>query len=245
MYTNFATIYDRLMNDIPYEKWVKYIQDILAQYNLKPEMVLDLGCGTGNVAIPMARLGYQVTALDLSTDMLAVAEQKSRTDGLNIKFIHQDMRQIDLPANYDLVVSMCDSLNYLLEDADLKNVFTKIYELLNPGGLFVFDLNTAYKIGQIFANETFVYNEDDVAYIWENSFEPATSICDMDLTFFVRDETNHYKRFMESHAEKGYDSKEVVKWLADVGFNHISIYEAITFKPPEANTERIYFIVKK
>lgn len=244
MYANFASIYDSLMQDIPYEKWVNYIKAIIEMEGANPQKVLDLGCGTGNVAIPMARMGYAVTALDLSPNMLAVAEQKARNAGLNIHWVNQDMREIDIPDDFDLVLSMCDSLNYLTEEADLQKVFGIVYKQLKENGLFIFDLNSYYKISYIFGNETYTLNDDEISYIWENNFDEATGICEMELTFFLR-EGQLYKRFKEIHQERGYKSDRVVADLEAAGFHQIRQYEELSFHVPTRETERIYFVARK
>lgn len=243
MYANFASIYDNLMQDIPYEKWVSYIKKIIEMEGANPQKVLELGCGTGNVSLPMASLGYEVTALDLSPDMLAVAEQKARNAGLNINLVNQDMREMNLPQSFDMVLSMCDSLNYLTEEGDLQKVFGLVHKQLKEKGLFIFDLNSYYKISHIFGNETYTLTDDEISYIWENSFDEATGICEMDLTFFLR-EGQLYKRFKEIHRERGYQIDRVVSYLESAGFHQIRQYKELTFQVPTEETERIYFVAK-
>lgn len=245
MYNDFASVYDHLMQEIPYGEWVEYLQKIADHFQIKPRKVLEIGCGTGNVTIPLARLGYQITALDLSSNMLAIAEQKAREQGVNIQLIQQDMRQLELPGNFDLVISLCDSLNYILQESELRKVFQEVFELLEEKGLFVFDLNSCYKIARVLGNETYTLKEDDVAYIWENNYDQDNDICEMEITFFVREHNGLYRRFQENHAQRAYAVDKVLTWLKDTGFATIDYYDAQTFQKPGPKAERIYFIAIK
>jgi len=245
MYANFAYVYDRLMQDIPYHQWVDYIFCLFERYYVKPERVLDLGCGTGNVSLPLAQRGLEVVAVDLSPDMLAVADQKAYSQGLSVTFVRQDMRQLDLPGKFDVILSMCDSLNYLTEASELALVFRRAADLLNPGGLFIFDLNSVYKLKQVFGDNTFTLLDDDVAYIWENHYDEKNRICHMDVTFFVQGEKGQYRRFAEYHAEKGYTLAEIEEMVQGTGLEFLDAFAELTFQPPGPHTERVYYITRK
>ncbi|HWI55573.1 MAG TPA: class I SAM-dependent methyltransferase, partial [Desulfobacteria bacterium] len=188
IYANFACVYDRLMQDVPYTQWINYLDRLFKKHDIGVREILDIGCGTGNVTLPLAELGYQLTGLDMSAEMLAVAEQKARDKGLQVKWIKQDMKEMDLGGlNYELVISMTDSLNYLNTIEDLEQVFNRVRGLLKPGGWLIFDLNTHYKISEVFGNNTFTLVEDDITYIWDNDYDDVSQTCEMDLTFFVRE----------------------------------------------------------
>ena len=245
MYAGFAYIYDRLMQDIPYERWMEYIQEIRRREGCGSGPVLDLGCGTGNMALPMSQLGFEVTAVDLSPDMLAVAEQKARSAGLKINFINQDIRELQVPGPFGLVLAMCDSLNYLLEGKELADLFKKVYQLLQEDGLFIFDLNTPYKLAYVLGQNTYTYQDDDVAYIWENEYNRDSQICEMALTFFVHRERNLYYRFAEIHAERAYDPGDIKEWLSQASFSKVACYQELSFRKPVAKTERIFFVAGK
>lgn len=245
MYANFASVYDRLMRDIPYDEWIGYLARLFNKHGIKPADILDMGCGTGNVTIPLAEMGYRLTGLDISAEMLAVAEEKARSRGLSVTWIQQDMRSADLGGLlFDLVISMTDSLNYLSTPAELGLVFAKARQLLKQGGWFIFDLNSIYKVSQVFGNNVFTLLEDDIAYIWENEYNPADRTCLMDLTFFMREEDGRFRRFSEEHHETGYPADEVGRLLGDAGFEVKAVYGGQTFEEPQDTSERIYFMAR-
>lgn len=244
-YGNFAYIYDQLMQDIPYEKWINYINQIINRHQIRPQRVLDLGCGTCNVSIPLAEQGMDVTAIDLSSDMLAVASMKAQEKKVNIQLVNQDIRQLEVPGTYDLVLSMCDSLNYLSSLNELEIVFNRVYQVLEAKGIFIFDLNTFYKISEVFGNEIYFLNEEDISYIWENNYNQQEERVTMDITFFVKEVSGKYKRFVESHQEKVFHQADVLALLNQIGYKNIECYHELTFEAPTKTTERMYYIVEK
>jgi ubiquinone/menaquinone biosynthesis C-methylase UbiE len=245
IYTGFASVYDRLMQDAPYEGWINYLGQLFTKHSICPGNILDIGCGTGNITIPLAKMGYSLTGLDMSAEMLAVAEEKARTAGLKINWLCQDMRQMDLGGQkYDLVISMTDSLNYIRTAEELQEVFSRVKGLLKPEGWFIFDLNSAYKIGEVFGNNVFTFLEDDIAYIWENKYNFKTRICIMELTFFAREDDDRYRRFAETHTETAFETEEITKMLENTDFSVSAVYGENTFKKPSAKTERIYFVAR-
>lgn len=246
MYSNFASIYDRLMRDVPYAGWMSYLARLFAKHNIKPIEILDIGCGTGNVTIPLAEMGYNLTGLDMSPEMLAVAEEKARNKGIAINWLCQDVRAMDLAdLSFELVISMTDSLNYISNASELQHVFKQVRDLLNDGGWFVFDLNSAYKIKEVFGNNVFTLLDDDIAYVWENSYDEADRTCCMDLTFFVRETDGRYRRFSEEHSETGYEITEVSELLKQAGLTVRAVYGENSLTEPEATAERIYFVAQK
>ena len=246
MYSNFASIYDRLMQDVPYAGWVRYLGRLFAKHNITPEGILDIGCGTGNVTIPLAEMGYNLTGLDMSPEMLAVAEEKARSKGLAVNWLCQDMRAMDLAdLRFGLVISMTDSLNYISSADELQNVFKQVHTLLQDNGWFIFDLNSAYKITEVFGNNVFTLMDDDIAYIWQNSYDETDRTCYMDLTFFVREADGRYRRFSEEHSETGYEITEIRELLKQSGFTVHAVYEEDSLAEPAANAERIYFVSQK
>lgn len=245
IYANFAAVYDRLMQDVPYDRWVENLEELFRRFGIAGKRVLDLGCGTGNVAIPLAKKGYQVTALDLSPEMLDLAEHKAREAGVKITFTCQDMRELDIPGEIDLVISMCDSMNYLLTAGELQQVLAKAAGVLRDGGWLVFDLNSAYKIERIFGDNTYTLLDEDVAYIWENDYDPPERICNMQLTFFVQKANGLYERFAEHHRERAYTVDEVHQALKAAGFRPAGVLAEDNLAPPGPETERVYFIAQK
>ena len=242
IYANFALIYDRLMQDIPYQGWVSYLGRMFGKHGINPGYILDIGCGTGNVTIPLAETGFQITGLDMSLEMLSLAEQKARAKGLSIEWLQQDIRKMEIGSSrFDLVISMTDSLNYMSGDRELGEVFRRVKQCLKPGGWLIFDLNSHYKLSNVFGNNTFTFMEDDITYIWENSYNPETHTCTMDLTFFVREQDGRYRRFTEQHRETGYTVAVVRNLLNKAGFSVAAVYAENSFEAPVETTERIYF----
>lgn len=245
IYSNFASVYDRLMQDVPYSEWIKYLNRLFDKHGITPKVILDIGCGTGNVTLPLAEMGYNLTGLDMSPEMLAVAESKAREKNLGIKWVQQDMTMMDLGGlHYDLVISMTDSLNYLEGSESMKQVFSLVKQVLNPGGWFIFDLNSHYKISEVFGENTFTFQDEDISYIWDNSYDPETGTCTMDLTFFVREADGRYRRFQEQHSETGYDIEIIKDLLMRTGFSMEAVYAEDSFDAPVNTTERIYFAAK-
>lgn len=246
MYRDFASVYDRLMQDVPYLGWIEYLGRLFERHGIKPADVLDIGCGTGNITIPLAEMGYRIAGLDMSGEMLALAEEKARSQGLRISWIQQDMRFMDLGIMvFDLIISMTDSLNYIAGPADLLQVFQRVHGMLKTGGWFVFDLNSAYKLKKVFGNNVFTLLEEDIAYIWENTFDHESRRCVMDLTFFAREADGRYRRFEEQHAETAFETGEVRGILLEAGFKVEAVYAENSMLPPDETTERIYFLARK
>ncbi len=245
VYANFASVYDQLMTDINYEEWVDYLRRLFQYFDFKPKSILDLGCGTGNNAIPLAALGYEVTGVDLSPDMLAVAEQKARDRGLNLSLICQDMCELDIPVQFDLVISMVDSFNYLTTVDDFNQALKSAYNVLREGGMLIFDLNTAYKIEEVFGDHTYSLVDEDVCYIWENQYDSDSRLCTMEVTFFVRQENGDYRRFTEIHQERGWSLEEVKKALDNNCFRLLDVFGELALEPADPRDERIFIIAKK
>lgn len=242
-YQHLAQVYDRLMSEVPYEKWIDYAQRIWAGRQEKPVKVLDMACGTGAISIPLAQLGYEVTGIDLSEEMLAVTYDKARENSLSIHLLHQDMRELELPYEVDAIISFCDSLNYLTEPGDLLQTFRRAYQALKPGGVFLFDVHSIYKIVHIFADQTFNLVEDDICYIWDCTLVGEEKVSH-ELTIFVK-EGQLYKRFEEMHVQQGYSHEDIVDWLAEAGFKLIDCSADFTEEAPTDESERIFYAAEK
>jgi len=245
IYSGFASVYDRLMQDIPYTRWVQYLTGLFKRHGIRPVDILDIGCGTGNVTIPLAEMGYKTVGLDISPEMLSIAEEKARSRGLSVTWVRQDMKTADLGGlKFDLVISMTDSLNYLSSGNELLKVFRRVKTLLRDGGWFVFDLNSAFKIREVFGNNVFTLLEEDITYIWQNHYRPDTGTCMMELTFFVREKDGKYRRFSEEHQETGFETEEVSRLLTKAGFKVDAVYGEDSFSRPAETTERVYFVAR-
>ncbi len=244
MYNKFADIYDKLQ-DIDYNSFVIYYEKIFSLNNIKPSLVLDLGCGTGNITIPMAKKGYDMIGVDLSANMLDIAANKSRDAELDILLLNQDMTDFELYGTVDAAICALDGVNYLTDDGDLDKLFALIHNYLNPGGIFIFDINTEYKLKTILANNTFVYDKDDIYFIWNNSYEENDKICYFDLDFFTKTEGNLYERHSEYQEERAYSIEEIKASAEKSSLNVVGIYNDRSFDAPSEISERIFFVVQK
>lgn len=240
-YSKFANLYDRLMaDDFDYEKWFEYLDKIFKLYE-KPKNVLEMACGTGSLSYYFAKAGYDLTAFDLSEEMLSIAYNKlSNFD--NIKLLQLDMRDFNINEKFDSIIATCDSINYIIESSDLLKTFTNAYNHLNDNGVFIFDINSYYKLKHIIGRNTFVEDQDDIFYIWENYYDNDRDVCEFYLTFFSSEDGNSYSRFDEVHMERAYKVKEIEELLREAGFRDIKPYDAFTFNPPNEKSERINFI---
>lgn len=242
-YKDFAQIYDLFMNDVPYKKWVLYLKRIWNKYNFNPKLIAELGCGTGNITIQLANKNYDMIGIDISEDMLAIAKQKS--EGLNILYLSQDITQFELYGTVDCIISLCDSLNYILKTNDLFKVFKLVNNYLNPKGLFIFDINTEYKFKNILGTNTFAETKSNAAYIWENFYNKNKKINEYYLNFFIKQTQTNYKRFKEIHYERAYSINTIKKLLKKSNLKLLAVYDAFTFNKPKKDSERIYFVVQK
>jgi len=244
MYDNFAYIYDRLMNDVDYSNLAGYIESIFRRYDLKPGLVLDLGCGTGSLCIELSKKGYEMIGIDLSLDMLACARQKALECEEDILFLNQDITNFELYGTVGAVVSLMDTINYITNKRSLERTFKLVKNYLDPGGIFIFDINTAYKFENVLADNVFYDIGDDVSYIWKNAYNRKSKICRFDLTFFVR-EGGLYRKFDEVHSERCYSIDELKEMIAASGLDVLDVFDDKTFNAPKKNSERVFFICRK
>ena len=244
-YSVFARYYDDLTANIDYRKRGEYFHEIIKKFKkTKENILLDLACGTGSISEVMAGLGYDVIGVDLSDEMLGIAMDKKFDSGLDIQYICQDMRKLDLYGTIDVTVCALDSINHLSSLNDVKKVFENVSLFSEQDGLFIFDVNTAYKHQKILANNTFTYETDDVYCVWENTLVPETNEVRMNLEFFEREENGMYSRSSESFSEKAYSEEDIERLLADSGFEVLAKYGDDTFEPPTETTQRIVYVAR-
>lgn len=245
MYQDFAEVYDRLTQDIGYEKWADFLESAFLKFGEKPKLVLELGCGTGSLAIEMAKRGYDMIGLDLSVDMLSKAMEKSRDQGLDILFVNQNMRNFELYGTVDAVICMLDSINYITDKPDLKRVFELVHLYLNPGGLFIFDINSEYKLSQLLGQNVFYELADDICWIWHNTYDPSDRLATFELTFFARTQNGLYRRFEETHVERAYSDAEITEALGKANLALAGRFGDLSFNPPAPEEERIFYVARK
>ena len=243
-YTSFARVYDTFMDNIPYEEWASYVKELLKGYGINDGLVLDLGCGTGSLTELLAKAGYDMIGVDSSEDMLEIAMEKQRSSGLDILYLLQDMREFELYGTVRAVVGICDSLNYILEYEELVQVFRLVNNYLDPGGVFIFDMNTEYKYREILGENTFAEDREDSSFIWDNFYDEDERINEYDLTLFIR-EGELYRKFQETHYQRAYSLKEVERAAAEAGMEFLAAYDAFTRDPMKEHSERMYVILRE
>lgn len=242
-YSDFAYIYDKLMqSDVDYEKWADYIENLFDLYGVNPKLVCDLACGTGNITVPLAKRGYDMTGVDISEDMLNAARAKAGE--LDILFLNQSITRLDLYGTMDAFLCMIDGINYVITPRLLEYAFKRIKScFMNPGALFIFDISTRYKLENTIGSNTFIHSDRDIFYTWQNSYIKSKNISDMLLTFFVR-QGKLYRRFEERHIQRAYTAEELLYMLKKAGFSQIDIYDELTFEKPRPDSERIVFVCR-
>ena len=238
-YESFAGVYDSLMDNVPYRKWAAYTEELLREYGIKDGIICDLGCGTGSLTELLAKDGYDMIGIDLSDRMLQEAMEKRAESGLDILYLQQDMRELELFGTVRAVISVCDSLNYLTDPADLAETFRLVDNYLDPGGLFLFDMNTIYKYETVIGDSTIAETREDCAFIWENSYDAENRVNIYDLTLFLRHEDGSYQRSQETHYQRGYTEEEIRAALEAAGLKLLHIYDAFTRQPVRPDSERI------
>ena len=241
-YTDFAAVYDTFMDNVPYEEWADDLTELLKKNGVSGGLVAELGCGTGRMTRALAARGYDMIGIDNSGDMLAIAmEQPSE----GILYLEQDMREFELYGTVAAVVSVCDSLNYITEEEDLLEVFRLVNNYLDPGGVFIFDLNTVYKYREVLGERVFAENREEAAFIWENWFDEDEGINEYDLSIFVRQEGDRFLRFTETHYQKAWSQERVCKLLQEAGLKLLHVYEAFSEQAPGEKCERLCFIARE
>lgn len=281
-YTDFAEVYDELMDDTPYEEWCAFLMEIVRRYgvddvskrqenagtdtnvtnknfenpsdadgesaedNLWQERntVLDLGCGTGTLTELLARRGYDMIGVDNAEEMLRIAMEKRERSGLDILYLLQDMRELELYGTVGTVVSVCDSLNYLLEEEDIVRTFERVNNYLYPQGIFIFDFNTVYKYAVVIGDATIAENREDCSFIWENYYHAEREINEYDLTVFVAEGTL-FRRFQEVHYQRGYRLEQIKALLTRAGLEFLEALDADTHGRVTKESERIYVVARK
>lgn len=245
IYTDFAEVYDSFMEDAPYEMWSRTVCDRLAGYGISDGLVLDLGCGTGTVTELLAEQGYDMIGVDNSQDMLNLALRKRDASGHKILYICQDMRELELYGTVRAVVSLCDSINYILEPDELLQSFRMVNRYLDPGGIFFFDFNTTYKYREVIGERTIAENREHCSFIWENCFYEDEGINEYDVTFFVEEDDGRFRKFTETHWQKGYELAEIKMLIEQAGMVFLGAMDADTKEAVTKGSERIYVTARE
>lgn len=260
-YTDFAYVYDTFMDETPYDKWRDFIVETIEKYgiskpafekrqemdSLKEErnLILDLGCGTGTLTELLAEKGYDMIGVDSSADMLELAMEKRDSMGHETLYLLQDMRELELYGTVGTVVSVCDSLNYILAEEELLQVFRLVENYLFPEGIFIFDFNTVYKYAEVIGDVTIAENREACSFIWENTYYPEEALNEYEVTVFVRDgQEELYRKFSETHYQRGYTEEQMRRLLAAAGMRTELVLDADTLKAASKKSERIYIVAR-
>lgn len=270
-YTDFASVYDTFMDNTPYEEWAEYLIGLLKAYGVSEtdgsdgqpdelaaerKVVVDLGCGTGTLTELLAAAGYDMIGIDNSQEMLNVALAKREKSGSGILYLLQDMREFELYGTAGAIISVCDSLNYLLEEEEIYDTFCLVNNYLYPGGIFIFDFNTVYKYETVIGDTTIAENREDCSFIWENYYNAVGQLNEYDLTIFVREwEENEedgsgagdglFRRFTETHFQRGYTLEQMKALVERAGMKFIAAIDADTHGAVHAESERIYIVARE
>lgn len=244
-YEAFASIYDTFMSDIDYDGWCEYIHELLKEYGIESGLVLELGCGTGSLTERLSERGYDMIGVDSSGEMLQKAMEKKEKSGHDILYLLQDMREFELYGTVRAVVSICDSMNYITDPEDLLEVFRLVNNYLDPGGVFIFDLNTLYKYQTVIGDATIAEDRDEGSFIWENYYDEESRINEYSLSLFLRRDDGLYEKHMEVHHQKAYTLEEVQELLKRSGLSFLAAYDAFTHEPVKEHSERIYVIAQE
>jgi len=241
IYQDFAEVYDALTDDVDYEKTVEYLEQIFKKhYDKKPKLMTELACGTGSITKLLSEKGYDMIGIDLSEEMLGVAREKCNE---NVLLLNQDMTEFELYGTVDAIMCLLDSVNYITEPEKLQKMFRLAENYLEYGGLFIFDINSPYKLKSVIGENTFVRETEHIYSVWENEQEPP--FVHFILNFFVENPDESYERFFEEHTERIYEPTEIISMLKVAGFENITMYAENSFSAPDDKTERIYFVANK
>jgi ubiquinone/menaquinone biosynthesis C-methylase UbiE len=235
-YERFAGVYDAFMADTPYFVWADYITAHIPPRSL----VADLACGTGNMTLLLKKRGFDMIGIDRSSDMLSVASEKTAQEGLDILYLAQDVVSMDLYGTMDAMVSVCDGFNYLLTEDILFAAFKRCALFLNPGGVFIFDMNTEYKFKEILGGNTFTDTRKGASYVWKNNYNAHTFLNEYSVFFMTGTDS-----FTETHRQRAYTAETVIDLLKSAGFSDVRVNDAYTYDAPKPDSVRVSFITKR
>ncbi|QDW73823.1 class I SAM-dependent methyltransferase [Lachnospiraceae bacterium KGMB03038] len=246
-YTSFAQVYDTFMDNVPYEDWSARIQSILKQYDITSGLALDLGCGTGKMTELLATAGYDMIGVDNSEDMLELAMEKRLKSGHDILYLLQNMQEFELYGTVGAIVSVCDSVNYMVEEEELLEVFRLANNYLDPEGIFLFDFNTEYKYREILGDNTFAEERETCSFIWENYYAPEEKINEYELTLFVQEQDDPmlYRRYQETHFQRAYTLERIKQMIQRSGMKYVQAFDGYTDRAPTYTSERILVVAQE
>lgn len=245
-YGYFASFYDGLTNNVHYEKTAQYILSLAERYHHDMRLTLDLACGTGSLTVLLKKMGVDIYGIDASEEMLSVAQEKALSQNIHgMLFLCQKMQNLDLFGTIDTCICTLDSINHITSPKDLQKVFDKVSFFMNPKALFIFDVNTPYKHQKILADNTFVYDTEDVYCVWQNTLSKDNRTVDISLDFFEKTDSNHYQRYHEHFREYAYTHEELSVMLRKAGFELLDVFAELSFEAPTDTSQRNFYIARK
>lgn len=247
-YSDFAKVYDGLMDNIPYEDWFQYLCSLLTEYQIDSGLIADLGCGTGTITEMLGLAGYDMIGIDASPEMLEEALKKKERNHSSSLYLNQDMREFELYGTVSAIISLCDSVNYITEPDELLHVFRLVNNYLDPSGVFIFDFHPDYYYRTIIGNSTIAESREDVSFIWDNYYEKETRINELQLTLFLPADEKYpslYHKQEEFHYQYGYTLEQMKELITKSGLSFVCAYDAFTRNEPNPESERIYIIARE
>lgn len=244
-YDSFADVYDLFMNEIPYEKWVKYIVSLLKEEGIDSGLVLELGCGTGTVTEMLSDYGYDMTGIDMSSEMLQKALEKRDESKRDILYLNQDMREFELYGTMRAIISVCDTMNYLTDPDDFLQTLKLVNNYLDPSGIFIFDLKTEHYFRDVLGERTEAVNEEEASYIWENFYDEETKVNEYQLTLFEKESDDLFKRTFEYHEQRSYDIDEIKELAEKAGLIFVGAFKECTKVTANGSEDRIHVILRE
>lgn len=244
-YTSFAEVYDTFMDNVPYDEWADYVEHLLKEQDIDSGLVLELGCGTGSMTEALSSRGYDMIGVDNAQEMLDIARRKKEKSGQDILYLLQDMQAFELYGTVRAAVSVCDSINYVTEPEDVIQVFRLVNNYLDPEGVFVFDFNTQYKYKEVMGDCTIAEDREDCSFIWDNFYDEEEKINEYELTLFLREEGNLYRKYQEVHFQRAYTLEEMTEYLERAGLIFLAAYDAYTRFTADEKSERITILAKE
>ena len=243
-FDGIAFLYDELMRGVPYAAWVDYVQRILARYECHPSSVLDLCCGTGSVGLLFAEKGCRVSFVDISPAMVALARRKTEAKGIQADFHVQDVSSLRLGRRFDLVISLFDSLNYVLDSCALQESFQNVCEHVQPGGMFIFDMNTELAFATGLFNQSNLGSRTPLLYEWRSTYDPAARICSIQMDFVYK-RGGIDRQVSVTQYQRAYDEEEVEEMLTTAGLQVVAVYNAYTFRKATKRSDRVFFVARR
>ncbi|MEZ0325421.1 MAG: class I SAM-dependent methyltransferase [Fimbriimonas sp.] len=231
-----APYYDELMKQVPYRMWIGYYLLLLSQQNLRPKRILDICCGTGTMTEMLHEEGFKMAGFDLSPAMIQEARRKAESKNYAIRYEVFDAAEAFMEEAYEAAYSFFDSLNNITDPDRLQMAFNQAAEHLEPGGSFIFDMNTAYAFEQQMFDQKHLKKESKLRYLWKGDWNPDSRLITVDMQFWLGK-----AEFHEVHVQRAYEAEDIRQMLMNAGFTSIRAYHSYTLNPPRHTSDRLHW----